>query len=133
MKTIIFSRLFSTEKTEPKEILEGHSGAINALANLPSGEFVSASDDCTLKIWNSTTNQVVRTLSGHLGPVLSVAVFSDGRIASGSLDGYMIHQLWLNKEQTWILSSFETQVFQTYTRVNHCYYIYILFGNNLPI
>jgi WD40 repeat protein len=47
----------------------------------------SASDDKTIKVWNSNTGEVITTLSGHSKGVTSVAFSPDGRsLASGSLD-----------------------------------------------
>jgi WD40 repeat protein len=66
----------------------GHSGSVNALALSPDGRFlVSGSEDVTLKIWDTATGNVLRTLAGHDQPVLAVAISPDGRwIASGGED-----------------------------------------------
>lgn len=66
----------------------GHTGSVNALALSPDGRFlVSGSEDLTLKIWDTATGNVLRTLSGHDQGVLAAAVSPDGRlIASGSAD-----------------------------------------------
>jgi WD40 repeat protein len=48
----------------------------------------SGSDDRTLKVWDAASGQATITLTGHTGPVLSVAFSPDGkRIVSGSSDG----------------------------------------------
>jgi WD40 repeat protein len=66
----------------------GHTGSVNALALSPDGRFlVSGSEDVTLKIWDTATGNVLRTLSGHDQAVLAAAISPDGRlIASGSAD-----------------------------------------------
>ena len=66
----------------------GHTGPVNALALSPDGRFlVSGSEDLTLKIWDTATGNVLRTLSGHEKDVLAVAISPDGKlIASGSAD-----------------------------------------------
>ena len=66
----------------------GHTGSVNALALSPDGRFlVSGSEDVTLKIWDTATGNVLRTLSGHDQPVLAAAISPDGRwIASGGAD-----------------------------------------------
>ena len=66
----------------------GHTGSVNALALSPDGRFlVSGSEDLTLKIWDTATGNVLRTLSGHEKGVLAAAVSPDGtRIASGAAD-----------------------------------------------
>jgi len=54
---------------------------------------VSASSDNTLKIWDLRNGKELRTLTGHSGPVVDVAVFADGRRAiSASSDGTL--KLW---------------------------------------
>src|SRR6185436_10080655 len=66
----------------------GHTGPVNALALSPDGRFlVSGSEDLTLKIWDTATGNVLRTLSGHDQPVLAADISPDGRtIASGGAD-----------------------------------------------
>ena len=46
----------------------------------------SASDDYTIKIWNTINGKLVKTLTGHTGDVCSLVVLADGRLASGSHD-----------------------------------------------
>ena len=66
----------------------GHTASVNALALSPDGRFlVSGSEDVTLKIWDTATGNVLRTLSGHDQAVLAAAISPDGRlIASGGAD-----------------------------------------------
>lgn len=68
--------------------LSGHSDVVRACAVSPDGRWaVSASDDCTLKIWNVTTGQVRSTLAGHIDWVTDCAVSPDGTwIVSTSKD-----------------------------------------------
>ncbi len=84
----------------------GHTGSVNALALSPDGRFlVSGSEDVTLKIWDTATGNVLRTLSGHEQPVLAVAISPDGRwIASGGADATV--RVWnvLTGESTRIAS-----------------------------
>lgn len=40
----------------------------------------------TLKLWDITTGQCLRTMKGHLAGVNTVAVMPDGRVVSGGLD-----------------------------------------------
>src|SRR3954447_20519145 len=66
----------------------GHTGSVNALALSPDDRFlVSGSEDVTLKIWDTATGNVLRTLSGHEQSVLGAAISPDGRkIASVGAD-----------------------------------------------
>ena len=63
-----------------------HDHTIYAVKVLPDGQrVISASGDCTLKLWNLSTGENLNTLIGHQGRVLTVAVLPDGwRAISGS-------------------------------------------------
>jgi WD40 repeat protein len=67
-------------------ILEGHSDWVRAVAVLPDGHVVSASDDRSLRVWDIASGQPVRILEGHADWVNAVAVLPDGHVVSGSLD-----------------------------------------------
>ncbi|MEG4458840.1 WD40 repeat domain-containing protein, partial [Microcoleus sp. N9_A1] len=68
--------------------LVGHSDSVNAVAIAPDGKTaISASDDKTLKIWDTETGTELRTLTGHTYQVLAVAIAPDGKTAiSASYD-----------------------------------------------
>ncbi|KAH7350019.1 WD40-repeat-containing domain protein [Plectosphaerella cucumerina] len=68
------------------QTLEGHVDDINAIAFAQDGRLASASDDNTVKIWDTTTGVCVQTLEGHDGWVVAVAFAPDGQLASGSWD-----------------------------------------------
>lgn len=72
-----------------KSTLTEHIGAIYALAFLPNQNIlISGSADWTIKIWDLSTNQVIKTLEGHQGSIRALAVSPDGRtLVSGSTDG----------------------------------------------
>lgn len=85
-----------------KRILTGHSEAVSALAiaELPQSSLlaekfgsqrtpilISGSSDKTIKLWNLSTGEVIHTLSGHSGSIISLAISPDGQIIfSGSID-----------------------------------------------
>ena len=66
--------------------LRGHTDCINTMIQLNDGRIVSGSDDKTLRIWDSTTGNLLQTLQGHNGviPLLTVIQLNDRRIISGS-------------------------------------------------
>jgi WD40 repeat protein len=72
--------------------LSGHNGRVMSLSIHRSGRVVvSASDDSTLKLWDTDTWTERRTLRGHTGAV-NVCVFAGDRVVSGSSDGTV--RLW---------------------------------------
>jgi predicted NACHT family NTPase len=66
----------------------GKDGFVPSVALSPDGRtLASGSLDKTIKIWNMSTGQEIRTLNGHSIAVFSVAFSPDGRtLASGSGD-----------------------------------------------
>ncbi len=51
-----------------------------------NGLFASGSSDYTIKLWNVTTGDCLKTLTGHKDSVNSVSFNHQGLLASGSLD-----------------------------------------------
>ncbi len=66
----------------------GHISKVNSVSFSPDGIYLaSGSEDETVKIWDSHSGKLIRTLSGHTDPVSSVSFRSDGKwLASGSWD-----------------------------------------------
>ena len=56
------------------------------MAVAADGRAVSASADCTLRVWDLGTGKELQTLRGHGGWVVAVAVTGDGRAVSASDD-----------------------------------------------
>ena len=66
----------------------GHSDWVQSAAFSPDGKFIiSASDDHTLKLWETSTGKIIHTLAGHEGYVNSAAFSVDGKhVCSASSD-----------------------------------------------
>ena len=75
-------------------IMQSHADGISSLA-LSGSLLVSGCFDNTVKLWDTRSMQLVRTLSGHSEYVLSVAVSSDGRrVLSGGGDRDFNVHVW---------------------------------------
>lgn len=78
-----------THWDEPVCTLHGHTDAVTALAWSPEGRFLlSGSEDCTARIWDTTTRECVCTIGDHVGAVWGVAFHPHGHdCATVSEDG----------------------------------------------
>jgi WD40 repeat protein/serine/threonine protein kinase len=76
----------------------GHAGQVFSMAFSPDGKYVaSASDDCTVKIWNAATGQVLHTLPGSndvIGPFISVVFSPDSRFLASAATPPTRVKLW---------------------------------------
>ncbi|HEV2835462.1 MAG TPA: caspase family protein [Pyrinomonadaceae bacterium] len=69
-------------------IQSSHTKAVNALAFAPDASWLaSGANDDTIKIWDTATGHLLRTLYGHSANINALAVSPDGKLlASGSGD-----------------------------------------------
>ncbi|MBN1449986.1 MAG: protein kinase, partial [Anaerolineales bacterium] len=70
------------------DAIEGHTAAIHAFDFNPEGtQLVSASEDRTLILWDTSSGDIIHRMEGHTEAVLSVKFVPDGSIiVSGSVD-----------------------------------------------
>jgi WD40 repeat protein len=80
----------------------GHSMPITSLAKKGNDEFISASEDKSIKIWRLNDNSCVTTLYGHQNCVSSIALISYDTLVSGSWDFSI--KIWDLKNQNCIKS-----------------------------
>jgi WD40 repeat protein len=86
--------LVSSQSADLSQVtrLTGHTGAVNAVALADQGRWiVSAGSDGTLKIWNTGSGALVRTIELDEGPATALAV-EDRRALTGHKGGAVV--LW---------------------------------------
>ncbi|WP_017317618.1 nSTAND1 domain-containing NTPase [Mastigocladopsis repens] len=68
--------------------LGGHANSVNGVSFSPDGKMLaSASDDHTVKLWDTSTGQEIKTLTGHTNWIWGVSFSPDGKmLASASKD-----------------------------------------------
>lgn len=69
--------------------LRGHTAAIRAIvSNLEGNLWITASDDCSIRLWDVAAERCSAVLEGHSSSVRSLALFSNlSLIASGDSEG----------------------------------------------
>ncbi len=88
-------RAFDVRSTKPVgSVLAGHSGAIWGISLSSDGKYLcSASQDQTVRVWNTSTFATHRVLAGHSRAVTDCRVLPDGdRLVSSSEDKTL--RLW---------------------------------------
>ncbi len=77
----------------------GHQNCVRSLAALNSIEFLSSSNDDTIKRWNLNSVQCLQTYEGHTSFIYSIAIISPDRFASVSEDRSL--RVWsINKSES---------------------------------
>ncbi|CAI6094322.1 unnamed protein product [Clonostachys chloroleuca] len=84
--------LWQREKQEPTHTLQGHRGRINRLESKESMLF-SASEDGTVRIWNTTSGECIQVLEGHPEDTSILTFSPDGSLLRVG-DGHGQVRIW---------------------------------------
>ena len=83
---------WSTSTLNYTRILKGHAFTVRTLCQLPNGTLVSGSSDCSIKLWNLSNGECLKTLHIHTHWVLCIIAYpneSVNKIASAGGDNYI--------------------------------------------
>ncbi len=98
-------------------IPNAHDATVKALATLSNNRFVSASYDSTIKVWNSLTFELIRSIDPlNSDSINSLAVLQNGNFVSGGYDFNI--RLWDMNTYDEIGIKETTQVFSIVTMQN---------------
>ena len=86
--------IHNVEKGNILYILKGHTQCINCLILHSNGKLLSASDDWTIKIFNTTTQTREFSLIGHFGSVYQLIELQSGYVVSCSLNYLKCIIIW---------------------------------------
>uniref|UniRef100_A0A2H8TP61 Phospholipase A-2-activating protein n=1 Tax=Melanaphis sacchari TaxID=742174 RepID=A0A2H8TP61_9HEMI len=86
--------------------LTGHTDCVRDLAALLNNEFLSCSNDATVKHWNAETGECLETFYGHPNYIYCLSVFcgtdmTNSLVVTGGEDRYL--NVWQSSEQQVIL------------------------------
>ena len=82
--------IFSPMLAQKAFISGAHSDMMNALAFLGNGNLVSGCFDGTIKIWNSNTGALIKTLNTtNAAGIWDLAVLKTGELVSSDLNGLL--------------------------------------------
>lgn len=80
--------LWSLDQGSALAVLRFHDGAVNAVATVADGGYVTGGEDGRIALWRVGEAGPVRVVVGHEGPVVGLALSPDGQsLASASWDG----------------------------------------------
>ena len=75
-------RIYDASTYKELIVLAGHKDSVLSLAFSPNGKrLASGSSDKTVRLWDVTTGQHLRTLTGHIGEIGAVTFLGDKALA----------------------------------------------------
>ncbi|XP_050425163.1 phospholipase A-2-activating protein [Adelges cooleyi] len=108
-KTILIHNILPGDPENSSAIIKkltGHTDCVRDLVALMNNEFLSCSNDATVKRWNANSGECLETFYGHPSYIYSLAVFlgtdmTNTIVATGGEDRYL--NVWQSVDQQVIL------------------------------
>lgn len=80
--------VWSLDEGAARQVLRFHDGAVNAVALLTNGGFLTAGEDGRIALWRRSATAPEQVIEAHKGPIVALSVSADGAlVASASWDG----------------------------------------------
>jgi cytochrome c len=80
--------VWSLDEGAARQVLRFHDGAVNAVALLTNGGFLTAGEDGRIVLWRRSATAPEQVIDAHKGPIVALSVSADGDlVASASWDG----------------------------------------------
>ena len=80
--------VWSLDDGAARQVLRFHDGAVNAVAVLREGAFLTGGEDGRIALWRVGASAPERVIEAHKGPIVALAVSADAAlVASASWDG----------------------------------------------
>ena len=104
------SILWDLQRGTAQQVLRFHDGAVNAVAALPDGRFLTGGEDGRIAVWRAGETNPTQVIEAHKGPIAGMAVAQDGeRVASASWDG-MVRETYLKDGRARVLEGHQGNV-----------------------
>ena len=92
--------------------IKGHKDWIKSVKILPSGNIISVSDDCSIKIFNRLNYKIIQNIeNAHKNSIINLFIKDENNFATCSEDKCI--NIWIKKENEFILNKSITKAHNT--------------------
>jgi WD40 repeat protein len=78
-------RTWDVEAHQPKEVIPFHNKNLNAMCTMPDGKLAVAVENL-IKFYNVQKEEIEKTLTGHVKPIMCLCPTPEGNLLSGGQD-----------------------------------------------